>query len=53
MYFVGSDVGKRHHEAGIVDSQGQRHGKSLRFANSQALTSSSTDYEPWIRIWGP
>jgi transposase len=36
MYFVGIDIGKRYHEAGIVDAQGQRHGKSLRFANSQA-----------------
>jgi len=35
MFFVGIDVGKRHHEACIIDSMGQPIGKTLRFANSQ------------------
>lgn len=34
MYIVGIDIGKRHHEATIMDGQGNVHGKSLRFANS-------------------
>lgn len=34
MYIVGIDIGKRHHEASIIDNQGNSQGKSLRFANS-------------------
>lgn len=34
MYIVGIDIGKRHHEASIIDGQGNLLGKSLRFANS-------------------
>lgn len=34
MYIVGIDIGKRHHEATIIDSQGAVLGKPLRFANS-------------------
>jgi len=34
MYIVGIDVGKRHHEASMIDGQGNLQGKSLRFANS-------------------
>lgn len=34
MYIVGIDIGKRHHEASIIDCQGNSQGKSLRFANS-------------------
>ncbi len=36
MFFIGIDVGKRHHEACIIDSSGQILGKTLRFANTQA-----------------
>ncbi|SEP39323.1 hypothetical protein SAMN04490178_1241, partial [Propionispora vibrioides] len=31
MFFVGIDVGKRHHEACVIDSIGQSIGKTLRF----------------------
>lgn len=34
MYIVGIDIGKRHHEASIIDGQGNLHGKSLRFTNT-------------------
>lgn len=34
MYIVGIDIGKRHHEATIIDSLGHVQGKSLRFANT-------------------
>ena len=34
MYIVGIDIGKRHHEASIIDGQGNLQGKSLRFANT-------------------
>lgn len=34
MYIVGIDIGKRHHEASIIDEKGNLQGKSLRFANS-------------------
>lgn len=34
MYIIGIDIGKRHHEATVIDSQGTIIGKSLRFANS-------------------
>ncbi|GLG02814.1 IS110 family transposase [Alicyclobacillus hesperidum subsp. aegles] len=36
MYFVGNDIGKRNHEACIIDSAGQIQGKTLRFPNTQA-----------------
>jgi transposase len=36
MYFVGIDIGKRYHEACIIDSQGKMQGKTLRFSNTQA-----------------
>lgn len=34
MYIVGIDIGKRHHEASIIDGQGNLQGKSLHFANT-------------------
>ncbi len=34
MYIVGIDIGKRHHEASIIDGQGNLQGKSLRFTNT-------------------
>jgi transposase len=36
VYFVGIDIGKRNHEACIIDSSGQIQGKTLRFPNTQA-----------------
>lgn len=36
MHTVGIDIGKRHHVAVILDANGQRVGKALRFANDQA-----------------
>lgn len=36
MFFVGIDIGKRHHEAAIIDELGHPVGKSIRFSNSKA-----------------
>lgn len=36
MFFVGIDVGKRNHEACIIDSTGKIIGKSLSFSNTQS-----------------
>lgn len=35
MYYLGIDVGKNNHEAGLVKEDGAHVGKSLRFANTQ------------------
>src|SRR5690625_950178 len=35
MFYVGIDIGKRHHEVGVLDDQGKPIGKTLRFANSK------------------
>lgn len=34
MFFVGIDIGKRYHEAGIIDAAGNPIGKTLRFPNT-------------------
>lgn len=36
LFFLGIDVGKRNHEAGLIDEKGNPIGKSLKFANSKA-----------------
>lgn len=46
MFFVGIDVGKRHHEACIIDSMGQTIGRTLRFANTQ---SGGQKLLEWLR----
>lgn len=46
MFFVGIDVGKRHHEACIIDSTGQMIGKTLRFTNTQ---SGGQKLLEWLR----
>jgi transposase len=35
MHYVGIDIGKRQHEATILDEAGQQQGKPLRFANTR------------------
>lgn len=35
MYYLGIDIGKNNHEAGLIAEDGSHIGKSLRFANSQ------------------
>ncbi len=35
MFFVGIDIGKRNHEAVILDDAGEQCGKALRFANTR------------------
>jgi transposase len=35
MYFVGIDIGKRHHQAVIIDQQGERWGSTLGFSNDR------------------
>lgn len=34
MFFLGIDIGKRHHEACIIDSKGAIQCKTLRFPNT-------------------
>lgn len=36
MFFVGIDIGKRNHEAAVIDEQGQTVGKPIRFSNTKA-----------------
>ncbi|MGM8366747.1 IS110 family transposase [Virgibacillus sp. W0181] len=36
MYYIGIDIGKRHHEAGLINDKGNHIGKTIRFANSKA-----------------
>ena len=35
MFYLGIDIGKRNHEAGLIDEKGNPIGKTLRFANSK------------------
>jgi len=44
MYIVGIDIGKRHHEAGIIDEKGNLQEKFMRFANSHTGFNS---YSKW------
>ncbi len=34
MFFIGIDIGKRHHEVALIDSQGKPVGNPLRFSNT-------------------
>src|SRR5699024_3758175 len=36
LFYLGIDIGKRNHEAGLIDEKGNPIGKTLRFANSKA-----------------
>ena len=40
MLYLGIDIGKNNHEAGLVDEDGAHRGKSLRFSNDQKGFSS-------------
>ena len=40
MLYLGIDIGKNNHEAGLVDEDGAHRGKSLRFSNDQEGFSS-------------
>src|SRR5699024_12030399 len=35
MFYIGIDIGKRHHEAGLINDKGVPVGKTIRFANSK------------------
>ncbi|MED2754595.1 IS110 family transposase [Bacillus thuringiensis] len=35
MFFLGVDIGKRNHEAALVNEQGKQLGKSIRFSNTK------------------
>src|SRR5699024_12541671 len=35
MFFIGIDIGKRHHEAGLINDKGDHVGNTIRFANSK------------------
>src|SRR5699024_2113296 len=36
MFYIGIDIGKRHHEVGLINDKGNHVGKTVRFANSKA-----------------
>ncbi len=36
MFYLGIDIGKRHHEAGLINEKGDPIGKTVRFANSKS-----------------
>ena len=36
MFYLGIDIGKRHHEIGLINDKGDPTGKTLRFSNSKA-----------------
>jgi transposase len=40
MLYLGIDIGKNNHEAGLVEEDGTHRGKSLRFSNDQEGFSS-------------
>lgn len=42
MFYLGIDIGKRQHEAAIIDQSGQPIGKPLRFNNSKAGSEKIT-----------
>lgn len=44
MFYVGIDIGKRHHEVGVIDDKGQPVGKTLRFANTKAGSNKLLEY---------
>ncbi len=44
MLYLGIDIGKNNHEAGLVDGEGKQRGKSLRFANDQQGFSALTSF---------
>lgn len=35
MFYIGVDIGKRHHEVGLINDKGNPVGKTVRFANSK------------------
>lgn len=35
MFYIGIDIGKRHHEAGLINDKGNHVGKTIRFTNSK------------------
>lgn len=44
MFYMGIDIGKRHHEVGLIDDQGNPVGKPLRFANSKAGSEKLVEF---------
>ena len=44
MFYIGIDVGKRHHEVGVINEKGQSIGKTLRFANTKSGSEKLLEY---------
>ena len=44
MYIIGIDIGKNHHEASIVSSEGKQIGHSLRFASTHKGADSLMNF---------
>ncbi|MFD1738713.1 IS110 family transposase [Bacillus salitolerans] len=44
MFYLGIDIGKRHHEAGLINEKGDPVGKTVRFANSKSGSEKLLEY---------
>lgn len=44
LFYLGIDIGKRNHEAGLIDEKGNPIGKNLRFSNSKAGSKKLVDF---------
>lgn len=44
MFYIGIDIGKRHHEAGLINDKGKPVGKTIRFANSKPGSKKLLDF---------
>ncbi|NLM72127.1 MAG: IS110 family transposase, partial [Synergistaceae bacterium] len=47
LMYMGIDIGKKHHEAGIVAADGRRMGKSLRFSNTKEGFERLLSFVEW------
>ena len=50
MYIVGIDIGKRNHEASIMNAAGKQYGKPIRFANSHTGFNKLMDWARAITV---
>jgi transposase len=44
MFYLGIDIGKRHHEAGLINEKGNPVGKTVRFSNSKSGSEKLLEY---------
>lgn len=44
MFFIGIDIGKRHHEAVLIDGKGNIIGKTIRITNTKHGSEKLIDF---------